>query len=491
MKSRRMRSLIFTLIVVLSSIANISNAFRSASSISPTKSLTMLSSAALAVGQDFTGSEPPLLAKSIDGGNTWAVQNIPGIPPSGMLFGSMCSGAVGTGICIAVGEDFTGSLPPLLVMSRNGGMTWSKQNIDGLTTFGIFFATSCTGNGSAGVCIAAGQDLTGSQAPLLVTSTDGGTTWQLAIISGLPESGFFSGANCSITNDATTTCMVVGQDLTGSQPPLLVTSTDGGVTWSKRSIPGLTSKGFFNSASCLDNSGVCVVTGQDATGTLAPLLIKSSDGGATWNIQTVQGLPSSGYFSGVSCSGTRTTGVCAAAGYDLTGTQPPLLVTSTDGGNTWSTQRIAGLTNNGYFNGVSCSGNAGAGICIAVGQDLTNAEAPLLVKSIDGGKTWNIQNIITNIPASGSLYGASCLGNGSAQDFCFAAGQDATGNQPPLLVVSTNGGATWSVQSIARLPASGFFNGTSISNTPMGLSSFAARWKKAHANLYTKLTHVN
>jgi hypothetical protein len=76
-------------------------------------------------------------------------------------------------------------------VSTNGGATWSKITTTGFTIDGDFVGASCTGNGSSAICIAAGQDNTGTQPPLLVESTDGGNTWSEITTTGFTTNGLF------------------------------------------------------------------------------------------------------------------------------------------------------------------------------------------------------------------------------------------------------------------------------------------------------------
>ena len=100
-------------------------------------------------------------------------------------------------VLIAAGEDDTGTSPPLLLASTNGSTAWSQITTTGFTTNGYFNAASCTGSGSSAICVAAGYDYTGTAPPLLVVSTDGGATWSKITPTGLTTSGFLNASGAT------------------------------------------------------------------------------------------------------------------------------------------------------------------------------------------------------------------------------------------------------------------------------------------------------
>lgn len=359
-----------------------------------------------AVGQDYSGIQPPLLVISTDGGNNWAVKSVTGLPTRGYFLGTSCVGSGLTAICTAVGEDFTGSTPTLLAVSTDGGSNWAVKSVAGVPINGVFSAASCTGSGSTAICTAAGQDHTGSQPPLLAVSVDGANTWTVKSITGLPTNGSFAAASCT-GSGSTAICTAAGQDLTGSQPPLLAVSTDGGNTWAVKTVPGIPVTGLYTAASCTGtgSTAVCTAAGRSAGGSPSPLLAVSTDGGNTWAVKSVTGIPISGYFFGTACTGSGSTAICTAAGADTTISSSPLVAVSTNGGNTWAVKSITGAPANGYFYSTSCTGTLSTAVCTAAGGDNTGTSPPLLVISADGGNTWSVKSV-SGLPASG-YFGAT------------------------------------------------------------------------------------
>lgn len=373
---------------------------------------------------------------------------------------------------VAAGQSSIGSLPPLLALSTNNGMNWEEKLISGLPTIGFFNATNCTGSGISAICVAGGRDLTGTQPALLSVSSDGGNTWSVKNYVGSPPSGAFRDISCT-GNGSNAICVAAGVDYNSTfiYSPLLTVSTDGGNTWTAKSVTSLPAYSVFNSASCVGSgtNAICVLAGMDGNAGI-PYLSVSTDGGNNWALKPVTNLPVSGALTGASCTGTGSTAICIAVGVSRIGSQPPLLAASTDGAVTWGTKVISGLPATGYFNSASCTGSSNA-ICIAAGQDLTGSSPPLLAVSTDDSATWAVTSI-PGLPASGYFNRASCVGSGLSA-ICIAVGFNSTGTQPPLLVISTNGGMTWSVPTISGLPANGEFYSASCTYNGSNTVCFA------------------
>ena len=408
-------------------------------------------------GQDLTGSSPPLLADSTDGGNTWAVISVSGLPASGHFQAASCTGSGSTAVCTAVGTDATGSSPPLLAVSTNGGNTWAVKSVAGLPVTGDFLSTSCTGSGSTAICTAVGIENIGSHFPILAVSTNGGNTWTVKSVTGFPTNGYFLATSCT-GSGSTATCAAAGIDDTAGSLPVLAISTDGGNTWAVKSVTGIPANGYFQAASCTGSgsTAVCIATGQDSTGSSPPLLADSTDGGNTWAVKSVTGLPTNGDFTAANCIGSGSSAICTAAGADNTGSSPPLLADSTDGGNTWAVKSVTGLPTSGIFSATSCTGNGSTAICTAVGDDFTGSAPPFLAISTDGGNSWAVKSV-TGLPAVGNFQAASCTGSMSTA-ICTAVGINSV-DTSPLLAISTDGTSNWVVKSVAGILGSGYYNG--------------------------------
>lgn len=425
----------------------------------------------ITVGLDYAGAQPPLVAASNDGvGGSWSVRSITNAPTSGGLFAAGCSGNGATALCVGAGSDFTGTDTPLVVVTTDGGSSWTVKNITGAPSGGDLFGADCTGSGSTGVCAVGGRDTSGPSQPFLAASTDGGNTWNAKTIAGLPPLGIFNAVSC-IGEGPTAICAAAGEDLsTGTAPPIVV-STDGGNTWVSKSIAGLPATSYFGSISCTGSgaSAICAAAGQDL-GLQLPLVVVSTDGGNTWSSKTIPGAPSNYFLFSVSCTGSGSSAICVAAGGSPGFGGPPLVVVSTDGGNTWATKTITGSPTDGVFRGASCTGSGVSAVCTVAGQDSGTA-TPLVAVSTDGGNSWSVKSI-PGITPTGRLNAASCT-TSALNSICIASGEDLNGSQPPLLVESIDGGNTWSVVNVTGSPVSGGYFGTGATASLLHFPGFS------------------
>jgi photosystem II stability/assembly factor-like uncharacterized protein len=340
--------------------------------------------ACTAVGQGGT------VAVSADGGNTWSSH---GAGTAQSLYGVSCTPS---GRCLASGTGGT------VLASTDGGATWDSR------------ASGTTDNLWGVACPTAKDCLVGSMHGVLV-STDGGTTWPGGT-EGLDA--MLSGVSCPNS----TTCVAVGSvvdNTTDSSVGAVLTSADGGASWTNRSL-GTTKA--LDGVSCA-SANMCTAVGANGT------VLTSSDGGATWATRQPGSRVYSLY--GVSCTGpvfcvavggsafdavvlkTNNGGVTwasYASGFDdvLSGTNSPL------GGLKAVTLDCVtgGMCGGEVLRSVSCPSSR---FCAAVGDQGT------LLTTDDGGTTWTSQ-----VAAGGSstkqLTGVSCL---RATD-CVAVGQGGT-----------------------------------------------------------------
>jgi hypothetical protein len=200
-----------------------------------------LTALCIAVGTDYSAALP-LINQSSDGGSTWSTINVPNIAATGtqgVFYGASCTGSGSSAICAAVGDDTELSpttAKPILAVTVDGGATWVKKT-SGLPTTGVLRSVSCSGSGATAVCVAVGFKNPG-EAPLIIQSTDGGVTWsEPTAAAGLTTSGEFSSVSCR-GEGVTAICVAGGEDYSGTQPPMYVQTIDGGSTWT---IPSLSS----------------------------------------------------------------------------------------------------------------------------------------------------------------------------------------------------------------------------------------------------------
>ncbi len=245
-------------------------------------------------------------------------------------------------------------------------------------------------------------------------------------------------------------------------------------------------------------------TSATSSGSSGPALVATTDGGATWTVQSIP--PTVGYLAGVACASPRS---CTAVGQvGQTGVGPGAVLTTTDGGTTWVLQTVpAGTTD---VTAVECRP---AGRCTALGvvagrvttlspissqgwvargalpaqaavataltcTDGTHCWATaaqpvdvghaigIIAQTADGGTTWTLQPVP---PGTGALQGIDCTpgrspapgsvsGSGSPSTtaiepagngaLCTAVGTTATAvggarTGQGVVLTSPNGGGTW------------------------------------------------
>jgi photosystem II stability/assembly factor-like uncharacterized protein len=326
--------------------------------------------------------------------------------------------------------------------TTDGGKSWFPSNSD-------MFSIACT---STSTCLEVGA---GGRERM---TTDSGTTWT--------DTATAAGNNkplTQVTCPSSSICYAIGDRGNAMK------STDGGQTWSwLQSTDGNPAYGL----SCPDTN-TCYMTDIYAH------VIKTSDGGATWAFQTTPittpyapvvaetGGPNPwGGMTGISCSDDNT---CVGVGLYATvsgqtnpNTDPPI-VTTTDGGNTW-TRQVSGTGTGNFLAAVSCL--PGTTTCTAVGRagkivtttDLTtwtaatsnttnmlNAVTCLSTTfcmavgqagTVDvwNGTTWTAT---TGNGGAGMLAGVSCLDSSN----CYATGKQG------ITIGTTNGGTSWTIQA--------------------------------------------
>lgn len=405
---------------------------------------------AIAAGQDLTvtGTQPPLLVISQNLINWNVQQTFTGsFPTTGAFFSTASTGTGSNAIYLAGGNGASGGnyeITGFLALSQNNGRSWTIPSI--VTNTSRFNAVAATGIGSNAILTAAGP----GEGRILV-SQNGGSSWVNQSVQGIAASVIdYTGASCT-GNESTAICATVGHTTPGISPVIAV-SINGGSFWSSETIQGFSDSGILYSVSCTGSSpnARCVAAGTDES-TEGPLLV-SSINGSNWT--SVIAPSSTANFLGVSCTGSGASAICVAAGHDTV--NPGSLAVSQDGGTNWTTQ-TANVT--GYYYTVSCTGNT----CVAVGQN-TSTKLPLIVTSTNGGTTWTVKPVNGTPPGSGGLgsffRSVTCANNGS-NVFCTAAGEDASVNPyAPLLAMSTDGGNTWAYQTVTNMPAQGILTAT-------------------------------
>lgn len=314
---------------------------------------------------------------------------------------------------------------PTELRTVDAGSLWTPVAVPHAVS--LLGVVQCTGT----LCLAAGNG------DVLLRSTDDGLTWQ---VEALPSS--MAGVT-TLACPSSTICFAEGAATGDAGGGAIVGSTDAGATWTGQydeSTSYLQSLWCASATSCYAYGTTYLAT-TDGT-TWAPVavpddfptiavcpsattcvgsspsagLVTSSDGGSTWTISDGFVVPTS-----LSC-GSATTCV---------GTDGPNLVITTDGGASWSEQTPPFTS--ALVLGVSC---LSATSCQAVGTASadTYPDRALLLDVAPSSEDLTPERVATALDAAVS---ASC----PSSTACAVAAVDPYGN--PMLVATTSGGASW------------------------------------------------
>ncbi len=303
------------------------------------------------------------------------------------------------------------SLVPVGSAEASQSPTWNS--LDGFPYLQIPTSVSCP---SASVCVAVGlTNYDNNEHGSIMTSTNGGVTWTPQTLpTGV---GGLSGVSCA----STTSCIAVG----GGH---IIATVDGGVTWIKKKIKGV----LFTGISCASPTS-CVAVGNTFPDEIGHAFT-TVDGGTIW---TEGSLPTDVLLNGVSCAAS--TDKCVIVGrYDGEYGDVDILYTSANGGATWSGRPVpSGVS---YLNGVSCPS---AKSCVAVGPSTMGPSS--IIVSNDGGKAWTNEPVPSGTGATGPLAGVSSATTADCVAV-VAIGSVVYGGQA---LTTSDGGATWTLENLS------------------------------------------
>ena len=300
--------------------------------------------------------------------------------------------------------------------TTNGGQSWTPVTLPVAVTGSRL---ACV---AAAVCSLLGVGAGGGS--VFLQTTDGGRTWTSGPgPTALTSGDFVGGLVCSATTRCTAIAMPHLVAAGGGGIMSFVTS-DGGKGWSQASLPaGL--NGVPDGFTCTPY-GDCVVVGSDKgfPGGEAGAAY-SRDGGTTWRASTMP--EGTGNLHAVSCSGS----FCIASSLVSTSsTTVRTIVTSSDGGATWSDVTATGLASDvmPFTTSFSCATNTQcwtAGTAPAPGGanavQIGDAQG-LLAQTVDGGQTWQADQLPSAVhavmavscPTATDCYALAVVGSANA-----------------------------------------------------------------------------
>lgn len=312
--------------------------------------------------------------------------------------------------CLGFGEaaatDAFGWRTPLY--SRNGGKTWHVGNA--LSGIYVVPVVQCP---TKEICFAGASSKTGTK---LLTSRDGGESWSVTSAPHLPIAYLDP---TSFVCLSATTCIA---SIDYSDPARSAVTHNAGKSWTLVNMPK--SVESVNDMACASVER-CVALGWSKEGT--PLIIAhTSNGGLSWQTQDITGVDA---LSKVVCtSDTRCLAIGQEGSYE--GTGRVVILASRDGGITWGKPiMVPAMVTDGED--LYCGGTD----CFAWGQQY--AWGPdVLYESRDFGQTWSQVTLPKYMRTVSEI---QCV----SDSLCIVAGGDGLG----MGVLETLRQGTWHAES--------------------------------------------
>jgi hypothetical protein len=315
-------------------------------------------------------------------GTDWTEQTLPAnfiissiLSPVSCVHGTRFCVVVAFDSAVIVDGEFNGQAA---LVSTNGGRTWTGRGILPSTISAT--AVSCV---SRRVCFASGPGIV-TDAPAVAKTINGGLTWTDVTPASWATATWWPN---SIDCVSAKTCWLAGIDGKGvsQQDPAVAKTTDGGATWTTfTNLPTFTSSdrhGTYqlSAISCISALS-CVAGGGlnefDGTATV----ISTTDGGVNWSRSADPALAGLQQVMSLSClRGASGIPTCAAAGA-APKAAGPIVISSQDGGATWAGAQT--FDNTGWFSSISC---VNVTHCWATGAGTSVA----LAGTSDGGASWS------------------------------------------------------------------------------------------------------
>jgi photosystem II stability/assembly factor-like uncharacterized protein len=256
--------------------------------------------------------------RTVDGGATWERDTVPGA--SALDFRAIAATSRQVAHALSIGDSSR------IYRTTDGGRTWSRRFA--ATRKGSFFDAIQFWDARHGIAMSDPVD----GRFLIITTDDGGDSWQEVPASGMPaalpgEGGFAASGTCLVVTGDRDAWLVSG----GASVARLYHSADRGRTWTVHDTPlraGAPSRGIFSVAFRDPRHGVIAGGDYEQPALRGRNLALTNDGGRTWTLADSVSSPA-GYRSAVAFLPSSNGRMLIAVG--LTGTD-----LSRDGGISWT-----------------------------------------------------------------------------------------------------------------------------------------------------------
>lgn len=302
-------------------------------------------------GTTTSGGARTVVVGTNDGGRSWSAEKV-AVPGPASLMDVDCSGPK---TCMAVGSVIVGMTEQGLVLATtHHGKRWTVVHAPAGAT--DLVAVTCT---SPQVCMVVASQ---GGAYWAASTTDDGAVWQH--LGPLP--GGLAGVS-SLVCTAASSCLTAGDMPTtpGKGTAAVAATSDGGMTWTPATMPS--GAGPLHDVACPTPSE-CLAVGSRSPTTIGVAqgqgeVLSSTDGGGTWTTGAPPASVSDAFA--VSCP---TTSRCAVVGTRWTTANPPgptgAVAATTDAAGTWLSGSAMYLPLG--LVAVSCPA---ATLCVAAGND--------------------------------------------------------------------------------------------------------------------------
>jgi hypothetical protein len=243
----------------------------------------------------------------------------------------------------------------MLEQTADGGQHWVVSPAPDLPAYPV--------DGNSGWHLRFGTILDGwLYGPQLYATHDGGQTWTLTRSSPIVSLASAGQSVWALEGSCPNGCSLS-----------LQRSADAGRSWSRVSVPQLDHAGFAVPARLDDAHGWILAWGIETQS--AATLLRTSDGGASWQVLPQPCTPSLG-TSGVVAASSLSNVWVVCGGVPGAGQQLKLLSRSVDGGAHWTT---GDLSSSGYVADLAVTSDSRAWLAFGRGP---------LSMTVDGGRTW-------------------------------------------------------------------------------------------------------